>query len=75
MFGFLLMCEMEEEGLGFLGFLFIDYVLLIWLLDLVLDFVFLLDVVWLWVGLGDWLGENVVMKCIFCNVVVVVGLI
>ncbi|MTH62762.1 ligase-associated DNA damage response DEXH box helicase [Paracoccus shanxieyensis] len=73
--GLLLTREMEEEGLGPLGFLSTDYALLIWSLDPVLDPAPLLDAARLRAGLGDWLGENAVMKRTFRNVAVVAGLI
>ena len=66
---------MEEEGLGPLGFLSTDYALLAWSLDPVLDPDPLLDVSRLRAGLGDWLGENAVMKRTFRNVATVAGLI
>ena len=73
--GLLVTREMEEEGLGPLGFLSTDYALLAWSLDPVLDPDPLLDVSRLRAGLGDWLGENAVMKRTFRNVATVAGLI
>lgn len=73
--GLLLTREMEEEGLGPLGFLSTDYALLVWSLDPVHDPAPLIDAARLRAGLGDWLGENAVMKRTFRNVAVVAGLI
>lgn len=73
--GLLLTREMEEAGLGPLGFLSTDYALLIWSLDPVTDPAPLLNASRLRAGLGDWLGENAVMKRTFRNVAVVAGLI
>jgi len=73
--GLLLTREMEEEGLGPLGFLMTDYALLIWSLDPVTMPDRLLDAVRLRAGLGDWLAENAVMKRTFRNVATVAGLI
>ncbi|MDS9467074.1 ligase-associated DNA damage response DEXH box helicase [Paracoccus sp. MBLB3053] len=73
--GLLLAREMEEEGLGPLGFLSTDYALLIWTLDPVRGPSSLLDATRLRAGLGDWLGENAVMKRTFRNVATVAGLI
>ncbi|SMO38918.1 ligase-associated DNA damage response DEXH box helicase [Paracoccus laeviglucosivorans] len=73
--GLLLTREMEEEGLGPLGFLSTDYALLVWSLDPVRDPAPLIDAARLRAGLGDWLGENAVMKRTFRNVAVVAGLI
>lgn len=73
--GLLLTREMEEAGLGPLGFLCTDYALLIWSLDPVTDPAPLLDASRLRAGLGDWLGENAVMKRTFRTVAVVAGLI
>ncbi|HWL55895.1 MAG TPA: ligase-associated DNA damage response DEXH box helicase, partial [Paracoccus sp. (in: a-proteobacteria)] len=73
--GLLLTREMEEEGLGPLGFLMTDYALLIWSVDPVTAPDRLLDAVRLRAGLGDWLAENAVMKRTFRNVATVAGLI
>ncbi|QRZ12903.1 ligase-associated DNA damage response DEXH box helicase [Paracoccus methylovorus] len=73
--GLLLTREMEDEGLGPLGFLSTDYALLIWSLDAVEDPASLLDRARLRAGLGDWLGGNAVMKRTFRNVATVAGLI
>jgi len=73
--GLLLTREMEEEGLGPLGFLSTDYALLIWSLDPVRNPAPLLDPARLRAGLGDWLGGNAVMKRTFRNVATVAGLI
>ncbi|REF69708.1 MULTISPECIES: ligase-associated DNA damage response DEXH box helicase [Paracoccus] len=73
--GLLLTREMEEEGLGPLGFLSTDYALLVWSLDPLCDPAPLLDRARLRAGLGDWLGGNAVMKRTFRNVATVAGLI
>ncbi|WP_104493354.1 ligase-associated DNA damage response DEXH box helicase [Paracoccus denitrificans] len=73
--GLLLTREMEDEGLGPLGFLSTDYALLVWSLGAVRDPAPLLDRARLRAGLGDWLGENAVMKRTFRNVATVAGLI
>ncbi len=73
--GLLLTREMEEEGLGPLGFLSTDYALLVWSLDPLRDPAPLLDRARLRAGLGDWLGGNAVMKRTFRNVATVAGLI
>ncbi|WGR60443.1 ligase-associated DNA damage response DEXH box helicase [Paracoccus ferrooxidans] len=73
--GLLLTREMEEEGLGPLGFLSTDYALLVWSLDPLCDPTPLLDRARLRAGLGDWLGGNAVMKRTFRNVATVAGLI
>ncbi|MCV2448696.1 ligase-associated DNA damage response DEXH box helicase [Paracoccus sp. DMF] len=73
--GLLLTREMEQEGLGPLGFISTDYALLVWSLDKVADPAPLLDAERLRAGLGDWLGENAVMKRTFRNVAIVAGLI
>ncbi|WP_288949942.1 ligase-associated DNA damage response DEXH box helicase [uncultured Paracoccus sp.] len=73
--GLLLTREMEEQGVGPLGFLSTDYALLVWSLDPVRDPVPLLDGAQLRAGLDDWLGENAVMKRTFRNVATVAGLI
>ncbi|MTH76597.1 ligase-associated DNA damage response DEXH box helicase [Paracoccus aestuariivivens] len=73
--GLLLTREMEDEGLGPLGFLSTDYALLIWSMDPVSDPRPLLAAERLRAGLGDWLGENAVMKRTFRNVATVAGLI
>lgn len=56
------MCCMEEVGLDLLGFVVIDYVILIWGLELLCDFVLLLVFEGLWDGLDVWFVGNVVMK-------------
>lgn len=66
---------MEDLGFVLMGFVVIDYVILIWGLDYVSDFCFLLDLKELWDGLDGWFVENVLMKCMFCGVVIIVGLI
>jgi ATP-dependent Lhr-like helicase len=73
--GLLLTREMEEDGLGPLGFLATDYALLIWSLDPVRDPAPLLSPDRLRAGLGDWLGGNAVMKRTFRNVATIAGLI
>ena len=73
--GLLLTREMEGAGLGPLGFLATDYALLVWSLDPVRDPAPLLDAERLRAGLGDWLGDNAVMKRTFRNVATVAGLI
>lgn len=73
--GLLLTREMEADGLGPLGFLSTDYALLVWALDPVADPSPLLDAARLRAGLGDWLGENAVMKRTFRNVATIAGLI
>ena len=73
--GLLLTREMEAAGLGPLGFLATDYALLVWSLDPVRDPATLLDAERLRAGLGDWLGDNAVMKRTFRNVATVAGLI
>ena len=73
--GLLLTREMEAAGLGPLGFLATDYALLVWSLDPVRDPGPLLDADRLRAGLGDWLGDNAVMKRTFRNVATVAGLI
>ncbi|WP_017998640.1 ligase-associated DNA damage response DEXH box helicase [Paracoccus sp. N5] len=73
--GLLLTREMEQQGLGPLGFISTDYALLVWSLDKVADPAPLLDAERLRAGLGDWLGENAVMKRTFRNVATVAGLI
>lgn len=73
--GLLLTREMEAAGLGPLGFLATDYTLLVWSLDPVRDPGPLLDADRLRAGLGDWLGDNAVMKRTFRNVATVAGLI
>ncbi|MDQ7775691.1 ligase-associated DNA damage response DEXH box helicase [Paracoccus aminovorans] len=73
--GLLLTRAMEQEGLGPLGFISTDYALLVWSLDKVADPAPLLDAERLRAGLGDWLGENAVMKRTFRNVAIVAGLI
>ncbi|AGT11049.1 ligase-associated DNA damage response DEXH box helicase [Paracoccus aminophilus] len=73
--GLLLTREMEEAGLGPLGFLATDYALLVWSLDPVTEIDPLLDPARLKAGLGDWLGENAVMKRSFRNIATVAGLI
>ena len=73
--GLLLTREMEAAGLGPLGFLATDYALLVWSLDPVRDPAPLLDAERLRAGLGDWLGDNAVMKRTFRNVATVAGLI
>ncbi|WP_323716177.1 ligase-associated DNA damage response DEXH box helicase [Paracoccus aminovorans] len=73
--GLLVTREMEQAGLGPLGFLSTDYALLVWSLDPVTDPGPLLDAARLRAGLGDWLGGNAVMKRTFRNVATVAGLI
>lgn len=73
--GLLMTREMEAAGLGPLGFLATDYALLIWSLDPVRDPAPLLDGGRLRAGLGEWLGDNAVMKRTFRNVATVAGLI
>ncbi|MFC3569646.1 ligase-associated DNA damage response DEXH box helicase [Paracoccus simplex] len=73
--GLLLTREMEEQGLGPLGFLSTDYALLVWSLDPLRDPAPLLDRARLRAGLGDWLGGNAVMKRSFRTVATVAGLI
>lgn len=73
--GLLMTREMEAAGLGPLGFLSTDYALLIWSLDKVADPAPLLDAARLRAGLGDWLGDNAVMKRTFRNVATIAGLI
>lgn len=73
--GLLLTRTMEVAGLGPLGFLATDYALLIWSVDPVEDVVPLLDREALREGLGDWLGDNAVMKRTFRNVAIIAGLI
>ncbi|AXC49196.1 ligase-associated DNA damage response DEXH box helicase [Paracoccus suum] len=73
--GLLMSRQMEEAGLGPLGFLSTDYALLIWSLEPVTDTAPLLDREGLRAGLGDWLQGNSVMKRTFRNVAVVSGLI
>jgi ATP-dependent Lhr-like helicase len=73
--GLLMTREMEAAGLGPLGFLATDYALLIWSLDPVRDPAPLLDGDRLRAGLGEWLGDNAVMKRTFRNVATVAGLI
>ncbi|WP_134679447.1 ligase-associated DNA damage response DEXH box helicase [Paracoccus ravus] len=73
--GLLLTREMEQEGLGPLGFLSTDYALLIWSMDPLLDPAPLLETARLRAGLGDWLAGNAVMKRTFRNVAIVAGLI
>ena len=73
--GLLLTREMEEEGLGPLGFLSTDYALLVWSLDALRDPAPLLDRARLRAGLGDWLAGNAVMKRSFRNVATIAGLI
>ncbi|TRW96046.1 ligase-associated DNA damage response DEXH box helicase [Paracoccus sp. M683] len=73
--GLLMTRMMEAAGLGPLGFLSTDYALLIWSLDPVTDPAPLLDREGLRAGLGDWLGNNAVMKRTFRNVATIAGLI
>ncbi|MTH34719.1 ligase-associated DNA damage response DEXH box helicase [Paracoccus limosus] len=73
--GLLITREMEAAGLGPLGFLATDYALLVWSLDQVADPAPLLDGARLRAGLGDWLGDNAVMKRTFRNVATIAGLI
>lgn len=73
--GLLVTREMEQAGLGPLGFLSTDYALLVWSLDPVTDPGPLLDAARLRAGLGDWLGGNAVMKRTFRNAATVAGLI
>ncbi len=73
--GLLITREMEDGGLGPLGFLSTDYALLIWSMDPVTDPAPLIEATRLRAGLGDWLGENAVMKRTFRTVATVAGLI
>ncbi|UXU75480.1 MULTISPECIES: ligase-associated DNA damage response DEXH box helicase [unclassified Paracoccus (in: a-proteobacteria)] len=73
--GLLLTREMEADGLGPLGFLATDYALLVWSLDPVADPAPLLALSRLRGGLGDWLGDNAVMKRSFRTVATIAGLI
>lgn len=73
--GLLLTKQMEDAGLGPLGFLSTDYALLIWSMDPVRDLAPLMDRAGLRAGLGEWLAGNAVMKRSFKHVAIVSGLI
>ena len=73
--GLLVTRVMEQAGLGPLGFVATDYGLVIWSVDPVTAAAPLLDRAALREGLGDWLGQNAVMKRTFRNVAVIAGLI
>jgi len=73
--GLLLTKQMEQAGLGPLGFLATDYALLVWSVDPVRDVAPLLDRAGLRDGLEAWLADNAVMKRTFRNVAIIAGLI
>lgn len=73
--GLLLTKQMEQAGLGPLGFLATDYALLVWSVDPVRDVAPLFDRAGLREGLEAWLADNAVMKRTFRNVAIIAGLI
>lgn len=73
--GLLLTKQMEQAGLGPLGFLATDYALLVWSVDPVRDVAPLIDRAGLREGLDAWLADNAVMKRTFRNVAIIAGLI
>ncbi len=73
--GLLVTKQMEQQGLGPLGFVATDYATLIWGLDPVTDPAPLFDLATLRNGLDTWLAGNAVMKRTFRSTAIIAGLI
>ncbi|MBT2130843.1 ligase-associated DNA damage response DEXH box helicase [Aliiroseovarius lamellibrachiae] len=73
--GLLATRQMEQLGLGPLGFVATDYATLIWSIHPVTDPAPLFDLTHLHAGLETWLGENALMKRSFKTAATIAGLI